>query len=218
MTNFINSESQEFEAQLWSQKWFDYRHMTPLQATRLYMDEYGPVYRRHYATEFDRERAEHVKVMTFDNMLVGLKNGVPKFKHAFNGFWRGRQIADFLCMPYDVYIDLAFGYRMRRWKQGHMPQPTHLYHQYDVEKISARWEEMKAGRLYLAEHPAYIRQNYADLPQQKDYHEYLLSMAMLRTNPGEYLADFINNDRIPYEKVRARVDPAIWEMVESYLQ
>ncbi|WP_326894423.1 hypothetical protein U8P73_36690 (plasmid) [Rhizobium beringeri] len=140
----------------WSRKWFDYRHMTLLQATHKYMEVYGDIYRRIFAREFDRERAEHIRPLNFDTILGALRpdgqvdtKKVTKAKKQLVGCWRGRQVADMLGCPYEVYIDLAFTYRMRRWKQNNMPQPLHLYHEYDVEKIADRWEEA-AGKPALS--------------------------------------------------------------------
>jgi hypothetical protein len=218
---YIAVKFQEFDKGLFQTKWFDYRHMTNLQATKAYIEAYGAVYRRHYAQEFDRERAEHVRVLDFNQMMGALrgddKKSATKAKSRFVGCWRGRQIADALGMPYDSYIDLAIGYRMRRWKQGYMPQPQHLYHEYDVEKIQARWEEMQTGRIYVAEHPAYLVQNYQGIAHQDDYHEWLFKQAQLRRNPGETLARFINDDQMPYEKAMARSDEYTAEMIKRYL-
>lgn len=225
VSNFISKEFQEFDRAGWSSKWFDYRHMTTLQATHAYIEAYGGIYRRIYAREFDRERAEHIRPINFDLVLAALRPNaqadekkVKKAKMQLVGCWRGRQVADAIGCPYDVYIDLAFTYRMRRWKQNQMPQPQHLYHEYDVEKIVARWEELQASRLYLAEHSAYLVENYQDLPQQNAYHEWLFKQAELRSNPHEFVARFIEEHRLPIDKARSRYDGHAWSMIERYLQ
>lgn len=208
----------DWDLDLFKTKWFDYRMMTPLQATHAYIEAYAQVYRRIYASEFDVMRAEHVKPIDFDKLRVGIKNGSTKEKTRFVGCWHGRQVADFIGMPYLEYIDLAMTYRMRRWKQGYMPQPQHLYHEYDVEKIVERWEEMKTGRLYLAEHHAYLTQNYQGIAHQDDYHEYLFDMAGRRANKHSLLARFIDDDRLPFEKVKGRLSPDEFEFVERNLR
>lgn len=218
---YIKKNFQAFDQPLFKRKWFDYRCMTNLQATKAYMEAYGPVLRRHYAKEFDRERSEHIHVIDFNQIAAAMagddKKSANKAKMRFIGCWRGRQFADFMGMPYDVYIDLAIGYRMRHWQQAYMPQPQHLYHEFDLEKIEARWAEMKLGRVYLAEHPAFLVQNYADIAYQNDYHEYLFEMAHARKNPGELLARFINEDQMPYEKAMSRSDEHTREMISRYL-
>lgn len=216
---FLDKDVVDRELDLFSTKWFDYRHMTPLQATGAYIEAYVKVYRDIYAREFDRARAEYITPINFERLLGGLKRGgTPKDKRQFVGCWKGRQIADMLTMPYEVYIEMAFTFRMRRWKQNTMPQPTHLYHEYDVEKIVDRWVELKAARIYTAEHSAYLVQNYQGIKHQDDYHEWLFAQADARLATAEHLAEFIKTDQLPIEKVIARVDQRTFEMVEYFLQ
>lgn len=218
--NYINKKFQAFDLELYKSKWFDYRFMTPLQATRAYIDQWGAIYRRIYAREFDRQTAEYIKPLDWDHIRRRLTQGDKKTSAhlAFTGCWRGRQIADALGMPYEIYIDLALTYRMRRWKQRHMPQPHHLYHEFDVEKVQNRWIELQSSSLYLAEHPAYMVQNYQGVESQNDYHEWLFAQAGKRSNPPELIARFIDEDRLPLDKVRARFDDDQFELVERYLQ
>lgn len=227
ISNYIKDEWQGFDRMGWEKKWFDYRHMTLLQATVAYMEAYAVVYKRIYARVYDRERAEHINPLHVDNILAALRPGgqadpkkVTKAKKQLIGCWRGRQIADMLTMPYDVYIDLAFTYRMNHWKQNNMPQPQQLYGDYVVEKIAERWEELQASRLFLAEHSCYLVQNYQDLPQQNHYHEWLFKQAKLRSNPAEFIGRFVEENMLPLEKVKSRKDPDLppFEMIERYLQ
>lgn len=230
MSNYIKKEWQDWDgpsADGWKLKWFDYRHMTPLQATIAYMEAYGGVYKRIYAREFDREKAEFINPINIDGILAALRPGgqsdakkVTKAKKQLIGCWRGRQIADRLTIPYDIYIDLAFTFRMRRWQQNNMPQPQQLYHMITVEKIAERWEELQASRLYLAEHSCYLVQNYQDLPQQNAYHEWIFTQAKKRQNPAEFLARMIEEHVLPLDKVRLRNDSDLpaFDMIERYLQ
>lgn len=225
VSNFIKTEFQEFDRMGWGLKWFDYRHMTTLQATHAYMEAYAGVYKRIYAREFDRDRAEHIKPLNFDLIMSALRPGaqadekkITKAKKQLVGCWRGRQVADMLGMPYDVYLDCVMTYRMRAWQQNQMPQPQQLYHRIDVEKTAERWEELQASRLFLAEHSAYLVENYQDLPQQNDYHEWLFKQAKLRANPAEFIGRFIEEHLLPIDKVKARTDLPPWEMIERYLQ
>ena len=98
-----------------------------------------------------------------------------------------------------------------------MPQPQHLYHEIDVTDTVARWEEMQAGMIFMANHPVYLVQNYCGLAQQNDYHEWLFKQAEFRAEPGELLANFIDADQLPLDKVEARVSSYIFDQVEHYL-
>jgi hypothetical protein len=203
---FINKKFQGFDLELFDTKWFDYRFLTPFQATQAYIDAYGAVYKTIYARELDRARAEHVKPISFDRIRDGLDRDETKAKRQFTGCWRGRQFADALGMPYGVYIELAFTYRMRAWNRTYLPQPEHLYHPIDLEKITNRWEELLPTKLWLSEHPAYLVQNYQGAPAQDAYHEWLFKQAALRQNSPECLARLVHLDQLPLQKVRARLD------------
>lgn len=216
--SFINTKFQKFDVELFESKWFDYRFMTPLQATECYIGFYGEIYKRVYARMIDRDRAEFLKLITVERLREGLKAGETKAKRIFTGMWRGRQFADAIGIPYDEYIPQAFDNRMRRWQQSHLPQPEHLYHPVTLEIISERWEQMKKGRLWLATHPAYMVQNYVGTPAQDAYHEWCFQQAETRQNTPECLARMVNNDHLLLSKVRARLlDPDQLEAFESYL-
>lgn len=203
---FISKKFQSFDLDLFSTKWFDYRFMTPFEATKEYISVYGAVYKTIYARELDRARAEHVKPIDFDRMREGLNRDETKAKRQFTGCWRGRQFADAIGMPYALYIELAFTYRMRAWNRTHLPQPEHLYHPIDLEKVQNRWEELLPTKLWTSDHPGYLVQNYVGAPAQDDYHEWLFKQAALRTNMPECLARLVHMDQLPLPKVRARLD------------
>lgn len=226
----------EFELELYASKWFDYRELTSFQATRLYMEAFGDAYRKHYRINIDRSAAEHIKPVTVEKVMKGLEESrtappadagpqmikerdkrIKKARTAFIGCWRGRQVADALGMPYDVYCDLAFEYRMNFWNRATMPQPTHLYSEMVVEKIQERWEELQARKLYLSDKPAYMVQNYAGIAHQDDYHEWLMKQAGMRANPPFFLAQFVDDDLLPLDKLEARYDEHVMERVGRYL-
>lgn len=214
----IPGKVQAFDLDLYQTKWFDYRRMTPLQATLHYVRKYGEIYRVIYAREIDRARAPHVATPNVIGLLAAIEKGDSKAKRTLTGLWKGRQVADALGMPYDIYIEHAFTYRMRRWQRAYLPRPEHLYHEYDVEKIQLRWEEMQAGRLYLPEDPAYLVQNYQNIPYQNDFHEWMFKQAKLRGDEAWTLADMINRNLMPIDKVADRVEPMVYDRLKNYLQ
>jgi hypothetical protein len=110
------------------------------------------------------------------------------------------------------------GLRLRFWSQGHLPQAQHLYKAEDVEKVVDKWEAMQASRLYLSDDSAYMIENYGGIAHQDDYHEWLFKQASLRGNPWYVLAQFINQNRLPLDKVEARFDPDLVERVHRYIQ
>lgn len=213
----VPAKIQKYDLDLFQTKWFDYRRMTPLQATVEYIKAYEEVYRMIYARELDIERAKYVKVYDPIGLFTDLRYGKTKAKARLTGYWKGRQIADALGIPYAIYIENVMTYRLRRWQRTHLPSPSLLYHEYDVEKMQIRWEEMQAGRLYLPEDPAFLVQNYQNLPYQNDFHEWLFKQANMRTDRAWNMAEMIQRDFLPIDKVAERVEPDVYQQVERYL-
>lgn len=209
----------DFELELFATKWFDYRELTPLQATRLYIEAFVQKYREHYRVNFDAIAGKYVTPISIEKIWKGMReqNLSRRDKANFVGCWRGRQCADALGMPYDVYVDLALTARLNYWNRRNMPQPTHLYSEMVVEKVQERWEELQARKLYLSDRPAYLVQNYAGIAHQDDYHEWLMKQAGLRSNPAEFLACFVNEDVLPLEKVESRYDEHMLERIRRYV-
>jgi hypothetical protein len=214
----IDKNLLKLEPELFRTKWFDYRMITPLQATELYVEAFAEIYRSYFAVEIDRRNAQHVRIPNFPTVIAGVEAGDRKRKTFFAGCWRGRQVADALGMPYKEFIHTVMGYRLRFWSQNHLPRPHQLYNMADVERTQERWQEMQAGRLYLAEHPAYMLENYAGIQHQDDYHEWLFAQAYLRSNPFEAMATFVNDNILPLSKVEARVDEDLIDRVHRHLQ
>jgi hypothetical protein len=215
---FIDKGLLAIDPELFRTKWFDYRMMTPLQATRHYIEAFGEVYRDYFAAEFSKTASQFIKVPSIDEIFQGLAELSQKHMMQFSGMWRGRQVADAIGMPYKDYIHSVMGLRLRFWSQGHLPQAQHLYKAEDVEKVVDKWEAMQASRLYLSDDSAYMIENYGGIAHQDDYHEWLFKQASLRGNPWYVLAQFINQNRLPLDKVEARFDPDLVERVHRYIQ
>jgi hypothetical protein len=208
--SFIKKKWQEFDLELFGLKWFDYRFMTPLEATKEYLRVYGDVYRSIYGRTIDITRVDFLRVLSYEKLQPGLLENDPKAKANFTACWRGRQFADALGMPYKVYLEYAFTYRMRNWQRAYLPLPQHLYHEYDLERIQVRWEELQRADIWVADDPAYMSQNYCNAPAQNDYHEWLFKLASLRTNGPEWIARFVKEDRLPMQKAIVRLK-SVWE-------
>lgn len=219
--NYIRAKYYTWDKELYSTKWFDYRQMTPLQATAAYANAYETVYRGFFAETLNFEKAKYIKFLPIAKIsermeLPDIKNPKNakerqnnkqrlKARETFSAFWRGRQIADALGMPYETYIDAVITKRLRNWRNRYLPRPIHLYRDIEVEYAQERWEELQASRLFLANHPVYLNQNYQNLPQQNDYHEWLFKQAELRSEPSRFLARFVSEGRLLEEKVRNRI-------------
>lgn len=197
----------DLELDLFTSKWFDYRHLTPLQATTHYVDAFNTVYRQKYAEHYDEVAAENLKLADFDTLVrrLDLPGKGTTTKGTISAFWRGRQFADALGMPYHEYVTIAMDFRLRYWQQRYLPKPGHLYDDKLLEQIGQRWHELQAGRLYLAENPLFLCENYQGLPAQDDYHEWIMYQSTIRPAKHQFLAKMIARGQITYEKVAARL-------------
>lgn len=215
--SFVSSNLIDFDRDLFDTKWFDYRRMSSVQATWAYLKSYGQISKRIYARDIDRDRAEHIPFASRTKLVADLEKGLSSAKSKLSGYWRGRQVADALGMPYDLYIEHAMTYRMRRWSRAYLPQPQHLYHEFDVEKVQEKWEEIKQTRLILPDDPAYLIQNFQDIPYQNDFHEWLFAQSKFRPNPASFLADLVERDLMSLDKMNLRLTEYERERVDSYL-
>ena len=209
----------ENDKALFCSKWFDYRFMTPFQATMQYIRDFETVGRRITRREFDIGKAKHMSFLTAEAQRRILDEGkmTQPQKSRLTGFWRGRQVADALCMPYQDYIEQAITIRMRAWQRRHLPNPEQLYEMNLVERVQTKWEEIRSSKTILPVHHAYMVQNYANLPAQNDFHEYLFDQAARGGNLPLSIAHFITEDFLPYEKAKARLSEQVFERVAEYL-
>lgn len=215
--NVIKNERLAVEPELFKTKWWDYRFMSPFEATFEYIDAFGNQARKIYAREFDYERAQHIRVATGPTTKKGLLEDNPKARKSFAGFWRGRQVADAVGAPYDVFIYQAMTSRMRAWKRTHLPNADQLYGERDVEFVARQWEDIKASRVFYAEHHAYLAQNYIGAPIQQEYCQYLLDRSRTTGDRVNTLVDMIESDRLPIEFIQ-RKEPGIYEQVVNSLR
>lgn len=220
----IEDERRGFDVGLYQTKWWDYRFMTPFEATMAFVDAFGVEARKIYARNIDYERAQHIRVITGSSLTAGLVENEIKAKRAFASFWRGRQVADALGMPYPEYTAEALTNRMRYWSsiavkdnQGKwrtkMPTPNQLYAERDVEKIEARWSELKASKVYYANHHAFMVENYQGAQVQDQYCAYLMDRAVHSSNVVLSLRDMVESDKIPVEYLAQNADVGIYEQV-----
>lgn len=200
---YVAPKFQKHDKDLFATKWFDYRFMSSFDATMLYIDSFKEIGRRIYAREIDFQRAEYIHFPTSQEIMRKLVENDTKAKSKLTGYWRGRQVADALGMPYPLYIEWAMTFRMRAWQRVYLPNPQQLYGMYEVEKIQTKWADIQTSRLHIGEHHAYLMQNYRGLEAQDDHHAWIIAQAQLRKEFPEHLARFVLDDLLPVEKARA---------------
>jgi hypothetical protein len=222
LSSLIKLDRRSFDVGLYQTKWWDYRFMTPYQATMEFVDAFGVEARRVYARDVDSERAEHITVITARSLTEKLLACVPSAQRAFPSFWRARQVADALGIPYMEYNSEALRSRMSRWssiaiqdKNGKwrtkLPTPNQLYDERDVDKVEARWADLQRSRFYFANHHAYMVENYIASPIQNDYYAYLVNRARHSSSYRLSIGDLVEFNRIPIEYLAQNIEPDVFE-------
>lgn len=227
--SMVPGSLKENDKELFRSKWWDYRFMTPFEATIAYIDAFGQEMRKFYARDIDFEKAQHITVVTGQAVRDGLLVNDKKAKQSFSSFWRGRQVADALGMPYKTYVYEAINNRLRYWtdvkiqdKKGRwhtkMPTAAQVYGENNVERVAARWEELQASMIHYAEHHAFLAQNYEAAPIQNEYFAHLIARARKTMDFTATLVEMIETDHLPVEFAIANLDTKTFETVRHALR
>jgi hypothetical protein len=149
------------ERELNRKKWFDYRFMSPMEATLQFREIFQDVYRRKYSINIDSGEADQ-------------KTGVSKklSRADLTSFWRARQFADSLGVTYEVFLEAAFQALIRRgWER--LPHVNQLYgiknHDAIVHAVKALWAEQIRCRFTFSLLSHYRLEVYRDLTAQIDH-------------------------------------------------
>lgn len=162
---FLSAERFKDERAVSATKWFDYRFMSPIEATQMFYDVYRRLFREAYKAHFDLYEAE-------------LKRGGPvaglwSDGREFNGAWRARQIADGLGLPYEFLIREAIEASTRRGARR-VPRPNQLYHMLSMPHIHERWAERRNALPVFSSLPQYRVEQFCDLPVQREHQTWVV--------------------------------------------
>jgi glutathione S-transferase len=217
ITHLIPNKLTVHDRQLYQTKWWDYRFMSPFEATFEFIDTFGQEARKIYSRDIDTERARYIAVVSGSKLVRAFLENDTRAKKSMSGFWRGRQVADALGMPYSVYIYEALSQRMRSWKRPYLPNEDQIYRGQDVERVAARWNEIAASRIFYSDHHAYMAQNYKGAPLQKDYYGHLVNRAEKTGDKIMTLVDMVEADRLSLEYLETD-HPGIVDQVRASLR
>jgi hypothetical protein len=101
------------ERELTSSKWFGYRMMSPLAATKLFYETYLEARVHFVKTEQDIGLLGRLTLRPFDRISGAL----------FAAAWTARQRADEYAIPYEFYLDFAHHFWGRRSGGGRQRAP-----------------------------------------------------------------------------------------------
>jgi hypothetical protein len=163
----------ELERKLHQSKWFDYRFVSPMDATHQFRTAYSEIYQRKYARNISTDDAKP-------------RNGVragPAFqtKTELTSFWRARQTADLYGLPYKVFIEVAFDQLLGGgWQR--MPHPNQLYAKRNLQRIciaaAVYWKEFQQSLFdrSFSHLPEYRTESYHHFPAQIAHRAWVIDL------------------------------------------
>lgn len=165
-------------------KWFDYRFMSPLQATIHFHEVYQGLFRAKFRKYFDVAEAEF-------KTGVGRK-GLIHPGRAFTATWRSRQFADALGVPYGLFIDEVMElFAACSWRR--IPHINQLIAGKNRDRITKvvleKWDQMMDSRLLVSELPQYRMPVFRGLHSQHDHQEWILDQLSRHHGNPRHIAD-----------------------------
>lgn len=154
------------EREIAQSKWFAYRFMSPLAATKHFSDLYREGVKAYVREHQDRDLAEQVQGLAL--------NVFSKPSGSLTELWRTRQKADELGLPYELLIEFGLYFAGRR-KWRFTPRPCQLF---GSKKSDVAWpielekfleERYPSALLGIEGLPQYRAENYQGLAPQDDY-------------------------------------------------
>ncbi|MDS1136714.1 hypothetical protein [Nitratireductor indicus] len=205
------------ERQLANSKWFAYRFMSPLAATKLFAELYRKGVKAYVREHRDIEEAEKANGIA-DNIFSQPSGSLTQL-------WKARQRADEFCLPYDALIDFAFHFVGRRhWRST--PRPIQLFGSknsdvawpLEIEKYLGDHLPMALSRMSAL--PQYQTENYHDLSVQNEFREYVLEDLKSRSSSwSTKIANAcVGKRHLPLRLARPLVPDAEWPAIASVIR
>lgn len=175
------------EAEAQSKRWFDYRLMTPAQATYLFAEMYRVEYLEAYKRTVDLE--------TGDEICPFAPTDIFKSKD-LTAMWLARQSADLIGCKYDFFARFSFvRFADRGWRN--LPRPNQLYGEELVLDIRDAWEKRCREILQFASSPFYKENAYVGHPYQVAHREWVVEQIKQREHPHLALSRALREHVIP---------------------
>ena len=172
------------EAELRTTRWFDYRTMTPTEATYLFAAEYRHAYIEAFKRTRDIERAETVNPFTPEDIFDSRELTV---------MWQARQAADSIGCKYDFFLRFAFlRFEHRGWR--FFPRANHLSSEELVLDARDAWKTVCRASLQVAVSPMYKSGAFDQLPEQNEYYTWLCDQVKQREHPYMALSQLVYTD------------------------
>ena len=171
----IDPEKIRIEPFLYRTKWFDYRFISPAEATNLFADEYRQLYREAWRTHFDRDEALHKQGIASGDVFAA------RDRRGLAGIWTARQMADAVGVPYKFFIRYGIEYFLSLRKVDHLPRPNQLVNVDIAHEVERKWKESCAAIPTFSRDERYLDVNFRNESAQVDHRAWLLKLIKRQT-------------------------------------
>ena len=166
---WVELQDLERERELMTTKWFGYRFTPAFEATAQFEREYVKAYQDYYGSTFDRREARLKRATR--------EGGAGKRGTELTSFWRARQFADSLCIPYRVFIRAAMEMAVLNGA-AKLPRPNQLYGKHGESiglEIARQWAGTNASRRW-SRHAAFHNDAFVGLLPQFAHREWVIEL------------------------------------------
>jgi hypothetical protein len=172
------------ESALANLRWFDYRHLHPVQLTYLWAQTYEECAQRFVAQTKDRDAAPDIRA--FNALDIFMSPEVT-------ACWMARQGMDMVGCRYEFGIMYALRrFSDRGWRM--FPRPNQLYGTEFLLDLKDAWKIECDASLQLPKHARFKRTNYRGDVDQDAFHDWLMGEVKRRKFPEKVLARLISED------------------------
>ena len=156
------------ERQLDDAKWFDYRFMTPWKATELFQQSYQKIYHQKFQRGVKTDVVENAATVKPLREIA---------RADLTSFWKARQFADRLGVPYDIFLIAAFNALLSD-SRPRKPRINQFLAAQSRSKITdyvkKYWDECRQAQLRFSRLPAYREESFRKQPAQIAHREWVL--------------------------------------------
>lgn len=180
--NFIAREYLARESVLYAVKWFDYRFLSPYEATEQFIADYCDIYKQKWRMYGDLKEAEFkIGVLRLPHKkLITLKVDETNVRREVTSLWSARQTADLLGIPYRFFISEAIDAHMDNGYRK-VPRPNQLAagrtQAQIITKIGERWDDWRESNFLFSENEEYRYEAYNNFHAQNEHRKWVLEKA-----------------------------------------
>jgi hypothetical protein len=170
------------ERDLYTTKWFDYRFLSPTEATDdLFKIEYTTAFKFGLRQYQDRNEAEFKSgLLEFPRFHKPSRKDISNLKRENTSLWRARQVADVLGVPYDFLIRETIDALMASGRCQTLPRPNQiagaLTREAIRDRVKQRWTDWAAVNFnsMISRLPQYMDHAYRGLHAQDAHRDWVV--------------------------------------------